>query len=86
MRHTIRNENGTPANRRRLAVLAAMLVVVFVGLLAAMMVVGPGEAIDWVVTYLFPVGVITGVVIAALALLVQTVKRLPTSPLRDWYQ
>lgn len=86
MRHTIRNENGTPANRRRLAVLAAMLVVVFVGLLAAMMVVGPGEAIDWVGTYLFPVGVITGVVIAALALLVQTVKRLPTSPLRDWYQ
>ena len=70
------------------AALSTMLagVLVIAGVVAAMMVVGPGEAIDWVVTYLFPVGVITGVVITALALLVQTVKRLPTSPLRDWYQ
>ena len=86
MRHAMRNENGTPANRRRLVALAAMLVVVFVGLLAAMIVVGPGRAIDWVVSYLIPVGMITGVVIAALALLVWVVKRLPTSPFRDWYQ
>ena len=86
MRHAMRRENGTPANRRRLAVLAAMLVVVFVSLLAAMIVVGPGRAIDWLVNYLIPVVVMVGVVIAALALLVQAVKRLPTSPLRDWYQ
>jgi uncharacterized membrane protein len=71
---------------RPLATLSTMLVVIvlFVGL--ASIVVGPGRAIDWAGTYLIPVGVITGVVIAALALLVQTVKRLPTSPLRDWYQ
>jgi branched-subunit amino acid permease len=60
-------------------------VVVLVVVVAAI-VVGPGRVIDWAGTYLIPVGVMTGVVIAALALLVQTVKRLPTSPLRDWYQ
>ena len=61
------------------------LVLMVVGILAAI-AVGPGRVIDLLVAYLIPVGVITGVVIAALALLVQTVKRLPTSPLRDWYQ
>ena len=48
--------------------------------------VGPGAAIGWVVTYLIPVAVITGTIIASLALLLWASKRLPESPLRDWYQ
>jgi hypothetical protein len=36
-------ENGSPANRRRLAALSVLLVVALVGLLAAA-VVGPGRA------------------------------------------
>jgi protein-S-isoprenylcysteine O-methyltransferase Ste14 len=81
----MRHQNGTPANRRRLAALSTMLAVVLVGVLAAT-VVGPGKAIEWVSNYLIPVGVITGLVIASLALLVWAVKRLPESPLRDWWQ
>ncbi len=81
----MRHENGTPANRQRLAALATAVVVVLAGIVAAT-VVGPGKAIDWLVNDLIPVGVITGVIIAALALLVWAVKRLPESPLRDWWQ
>ena len=81
----MRHENGTPVNPRRLAALSTMLVVVFVGLLAAI-VVGPGRTIGWIVTYFIPVGVILGVVIAVLALLVWALKKLPTPPYRDWWQ
>jgi protein-S-isoprenylcysteine O-methyltransferase Ste14 len=81
----MRHENGTPANRQRLAVLCAIVVVVLVVVVAAT-VVGPGKAIDWVGNYLIPVVVITGVVIAALALLVWAVKRLPNPPYRNWWQ
>ncbi len=81
----MRHENGTPANPRRLAALSTMLVVVFVGLLAAI-VVGSGRAIGWIVTYLIPVVMILGVVIAVLALLVWALKKLPTPPYRDWWQ
>jgi len=81
----MRHQNGTPTNRRRLVALSTMAAVVLVGVLAAT-VVGPGRAIDWLGNYLIPVGVITGLVIASLALLVWVVKRLPESPLRDWWQ
>jgi protein-S-isoprenylcysteine O-methyltransferase Ste14 len=81
----IRHENGSPANRQRLAALATAVVVVLAGIVAAT-VVGPGKAIDLLVNYLVPVGVITGVIIAALALLVWAVKRLPNPPYRDWWQ
>lgn len=47
---------------------------------------GPGAAIGWIVTYLSPVAVITGAIIASLALLLWASKRLPESPLRDWHQ
>jgi protein-S-isoprenylcysteine O-methyltransferase Ste14 len=80
----MRHENGTLANRHRLAALSTIVVVVLV--VVAATVVGPGKAIDWVGNYLIPVGVITGVIIASLALLVWAVKRLPNPPYRDWYQ
>jgi branched-subunit amino acid permease len=84
----MRHENGTPAedHRRRLrAASYTMLVVVLVVVLAAI-VVGPGRVIELVGAYLIPVGVITGVIIASLALLVWAVKRLPNPPYRDWWQ
>ncbi len=81
----MRHENGTPANRQRLTALATAVVVVLAGLVAAT-VVGPGKAIAWLVNYLVPVVVITGVIIAALALLLYAFKKLPESPLRDWWQ
>ncbi len=62
-----------------------VFVLLVVGIPAAI-AFGPGAAIGWVVTYLIPVAVITGVVIASLALLVWVVKRLPESPSRDRYQ
>jgi protein-S-isoprenylcysteine O-methyltransferase Ste14 len=77
--------NRTPANRRLLAALSTMLVVVFVVVLVAI-VMGPGRAIGWIVTYLIPVVMILGVVIAVLALLVWALKKLPTPPYRDWWQ
>ncbi len=73
----MRHENGTPANRQRLAALATAVVVVLAGIVAAT-VVGPGKAIDWLVNDLIPVGVITGVIIAALALLVGQSRGSPT--------
>jgi hypothetical protein len=81
----MRHENGTPTNRRRIVAISTMLLVVLVGVLAAT-VAGPGRTIDWLGNYLIPVGVITGLVIASLALLVWVVKRLPESPLHDWWQ
>ena len=81
----MRHANRTPADRRLLAALSTMLVVVFVVVLAAI-VVGPSRAIGWIVTYLIPVVMILGVVIAVLALLVWALKKLPTPPYRDWWQ
>jgi hypothetical protein len=59
-------------SRRPMATLSALLAVVLVtvGLLAAV-VVGPGEAIGWVVTYLMPTLVILGVVFGVVGLLVR---------------
>jgi hypothetical protein len=85
MRHATRQEDGTSANRILLAAPYAILAVL-VGFLSVAAIMGPDSAIDWVINYLLPVGVITGVVIASLALLVWAVKRLPNPPYRDWYQ
>ncbi len=60
-------------------------VLLVVGILAAI-TVGPSKAIYWLGAYLIPVGVITGVIIASLALLVWAVKRLPNPPYRNWWQ
>jgi protein-S-isoprenylcysteine O-methyltransferase Ste14 len=85
MRRATRQENGTSANRILLAAPYAILAVL-VGFLSVAAIMGPDSAIDWVINYLLPVGVITGVVIASLALLVWAVKRLPNPPYQDWYQ
>jgi protein-S-isoprenylcysteine O-methyltransferase Ste14 len=78
------HENGTPPNRQRLEAPATAVVVVLAGIVAAT-VVGPDKAIDWLLNYLVPVGAITGVIIAALALLVWAVKSLPNPPYRNWW-
>ncbi len=67
------------------AIARVAFILLVVGILAVI-TVGPGRAIDWVGSYLIPVAVITGVVIASLALLVWVVKRLPESPFRDRLQ
>jgi hypothetical protein len=60
----MRHENGTPTNRRRRlhAALYTMVALAF-GLAGLVAVVGPGRAIDWIVTYLIPVVMILGVVV-----------------------
>ena len=55
-------ENGTPTNRRLHAALYTMVALAF-GLAGLVAVVGPGRAIDWLVTYLIPVVAILGVVL-----------------------
>ena len=58
----MRHENRTPTNRRLHAALYTMLALAlgFAGLVA---IVGPGRAIDGIVTYLIPVVAILGVVV-----------------------
>jgi hypothetical protein len=64
----VRHENGTPTNRRLHAALYTMLALAF-GLAGLVAVVGPGRAIDWLVTYLIPVVMILGVVVWLFVLL-----------------
>jgi len=58
----MRHENGTPTNRPLHAALYTMLALAF-GLAGLVAVVGPGRAIDWIVTYLILVVAILGVVL-----------------------
>jgi predicted MFS family arabinose efflux permease len=58
----MRHENRTPTNRRLRAALYTM-VALALGLAGLVGVVGPGRAIDWLVTYLIPVVAILGVVL-----------------------
>lgn len=53
-------ENGSLANRHRLAALSVLLVVALVGLIAA--VVGPGRAIGWLLNDLIPVVTVVGII------------------------
>src|SRR5215204_7337181 len=64
----MRHENGTPTNRRLHAALYTMVALAF-GLAGLVAVVGPGRAIDWIVTYLIPVVIILGVVLLLYVLL-----------------
>ena len=70
---------------QRIRTIAKVAFVLMIVGLVALLVVGPGKAIDWLVNYLVPVGAITGVIIAALALLAWAVKRLPNPPYRNWW-
>jgi C4-dicarboxylate transporter len=75
MRHAMRYENGTPANRRPLAALYTIpaILFMFVGLLAAVVVVivvGLGRAIEWVGIYL-PVVLVLGLFVGMFVLFVR---------------
>ncbi len=76
-------ENGSPANRRRLAALSVLLVVAWVGLLVAA-VVGPGRAIDWVVNDLIPVVVVMGVIFGVYGLAVRGLATLYDKYRHHW--
>ena len=79
---------GRAAHRvaRWLRTIARIVFVLLVVGIPAAITFGPGAAIGWLVTYLIPVAVITGVIIASLALLVWVVKRSPDPPYRDRLQ
>ncbi len=64
----MRLKDGTPANRRPLAALSTMLVILSVCVVLAA-IVGPGRAIDWVGTYLTPVRIL-GLMVGVIGLLV----------------
>jgi protein-S-isoprenylcysteine O-methyltransferase Ste14 len=62
-----------------------VFILLVVGISAAV-AFGPGAAIGWFVTYLIPMAVITGAIIASLALLVWVVNRSPDPSYRDRLQ
>ena len=76
-------ENGSPANRRRLAALSVLLVVALVGFLVAA-VVGPGRAIDWIVNDLIPVVVVVGVIFVVYGLAVRGLATLYDKYRHHW--
>ena len=65
----------------------ARVAVVFSFVVLAVLLFGPPSGtIGWIGTYLLPVGAMLGAVVAALALLMWALDRLPTSPYRDRWQ
>jgi hypothetical protein len=76
-------ENGSPANRRRLAALHVLLVVALVGLLAAA-VVGPGRAIGWLVNDLIPLVVVVGVIFVVYGLAARGIATLYDKYRHHW--
>ena len=70
MRLATKHENEAPAARRPLVAIYALLTVLvgFVGLAALM---GPGRAIDWIVTDLLPLVVLLGVVVGVVSLMMR---------------
>lgn len=75
----MRQEKRASGNRRRLLALLTILAVMIVLMVLA-------AVVGWVGAYLLPVAVILGVVIAAVALLMWALDRLPTPPSRDRWQ
>ena len=76
-------DNGSPANRRRLAALSVLLMVALVGFLVAA-VVGPGRAIGWVVNDLIPVVVVVGVTLVVYGLAVRGLATLYDKYRHHW--
>ena len=66
--------------------IARILFVLLVVGIPAAIAFGPVAAIGWFITYLIPAAVITGVIIASLALLVWVIERSPDPPYRDRLQ
>ncbi len=82
----LRQEAQNSRLARWVRTMARIVFVLLVVGIPAAIAFGPGSAIGWVGTYLLPVAVITGAIIATLALLVWVVKRSPDSPYRDRLQ
>jgi hypothetical protein len=76
---------GSRVTRWGRAIARAVLVLLVVGILAAI-VVGLEGFVYWVGTFIIPVVVTLGVVIAVLALLVWVIERSPAPPFRDRLQ
>jgi branched-subunit amino acid permease len=76
-------ENGTPANRRRLAALFMMLGVVLV-VVAAVTVVGPGRVIEWLGNHLIPVVVVLGVIVGVFGLAAWKIAKLHDKHKQPW--
>ena len=66
--------------------IARAVLVCAAAIFAVLLFVPLGGTIGWVGTYLLPVGVILGVVVAVLALLMWALDRLPSSPYRGRLQ
>ena len=66
--------------------IARVVLVCAAAIFAVLPFVPSGGTIGWVGTYLLPVGVILGVVVAVLALLMWALDRLPSSPYRGRLQ
>ena len=66
--------------------IARAVLVCAAAIFAVLPFVPSGGTIGWVGTYLLPVGVILGVVVAVLALLTWALDRLPSSPYRGLWQ
>jgi uncharacterized membrane protein (DUF485 family) len=82
----LRQEAHNGRLRRRVRMIARVAVVLLVvGILAAI-VVGLESFAYWVGTFVIPVVVILGMVIAVLALLVWVIERSPDPPYRDRLQ
>ena len=62
---------------RRVRTIARVVFVLMVVGLVALLVVGPGKAIDWLGTYVFPVAVILAVGLYVLVLLVGLLLKIP---------
>ncbi len=84
--HLLRQEAHNGRLRRRVRMIARVaLVLLVVGILAAI-VVGLESVGYWVGTFIIPVVVTLGVVIAVLALLVWVIEKSPDPPYRDRLQ
>ncbi len=70
-------------NRRSRAALYTMLVVVLVGILAAI-VMGPGRVIDWLGAYLIPVLVVLGVIVGVFGLAAWEIAKLHDKHKQPW--
>jgi hypothetical protein len=91
----MRQENETPANRRRrlhaalyrpytrASTMLVVLLVVLVGILAAI-VMGPGRVIDWLGAYLIPVLVVLGVIVGVFGLAAWEIAKLHDNHKQPW--